>query len=99
MEHFNSPPAPQTDDTEDATARLIRTRDELAQQLRDRDAETRQMETEVCHHMSDRHNDLIVDGGVDQVSFAIRRSIVGFPFAVFRHLYLLTVELIRLEFE
>jgi hypothetical protein len=45
MEHFNSPPAPQTDETEDATARLIRIRDELAQQLRDRDAESRQMDS------------------------------------------------------
>ena len=38
MEQFNSPPAPQTDEPDDATARLTRIRDELADQLRERDA-------------------------------------------------------------
>ena len=44
MENFNSPPAPQTAEPEDATARLLRIRDELYQQVRDRDNAARQQE-------------------------------------------------------
>ena len=36
MEHYNSPTAPLTADTDDATARLLRIRDELTQQVRER---------------------------------------------------------------
>ena len=44
MEHYNSPTAPLTADTDDATARLLRIRDELTQQVRERDNAARQLE-------------------------------------------------------
>ena len=44
MENYNSPTAPLTADTDDATARLLRIRDELTQQVRERDNAARQLE-------------------------------------------------------
>ena len=44
MENFNSPPAPLTVEPGDATAHLLRIRDELAQQVRERDNAARQLE-------------------------------------------------------
>ena len=44
MENYNSPTAPLTVEPDDATARLLRIRDELAQQVRERDNAARQLD-------------------------------------------------------
>ena len=56
MENFSSPPAPQTEEIEDATARLIRIRNELAQQVRERDDAA--MQQEIQQEIDDLQNSL-----------------------------------------
>jgi vacuolar-type H+-ATPase subunit I/STV1 len=49
IQQFDSPPAPQSEESEDATARLLRIRNELTQRIRERDAEElqRQIQQEI----------------------------------------------------
>jgi uncharacterized protein Yka (UPF0111/DUF47 family) len=76
LENFNSPPAPQTEEVEDATTRLIRIRDELAHQLRERENEAIQKEIDELENSLDRRHRRGSDHYADLVmAYAIYKPI------------------------
>jgi hypothetical protein len=56
LENFHSPPAPQIEEAENPTARLLRIRNELAQQLRDQENEAIQKEIDELQNSLDRRH-------------------------------------------
>jgi hypothetical protein len=56
IEQFNSPSIPQSDESEDATARLVRIRNELTQRIRERDAE--ELQRQIQQEIDDLQNSL-----------------------------------------